>query len=108
MALIEDGATLDAALLRSGSYSIEAAVDPSLGVQSVRMTLGGKTQTESVAPFALFGDTNGDFAGADTPDGPQTIRVELFSGKSGGGAKLGDTNVDSRSPKRRHLLRRHP
>ena len=94
VALIEDGATLDAALLKSGSYSIEAAVNPSLGVQSVRMTLGGKTQTESVAPFALFGDTNGDFAGAETPDGPQTIRVELFSGKSGGGAKLGDTNVD--------------
>ncbi len=93
VALIEDGATLDAALLPSGGYSIEAVVDPSLGVQSVRMTIGGRTQTESVQPFALFGDSNGDFAGAPVPDGPQTVRVELFSGKSGGGTRLGDTSV---------------
>ncbi len=93
VALIEDGATLDAGLLSSGSYSVEAVADPSLGVQSVRMTLSGRTQTESVAPFALFGDTNGDFAGGDAPDGSQSIRVELFSGRSGGGTKLGDTTL---------------
>jgi hypothetical protein len=87
---LSSGSLIDPSVLSSGQHNIEAAVDPALGVGSVRFLFGGTTRVENVAPYALFGDQNGDFAGQPVPDGPQTITVEVFSGSNASGKKLAD------------------
>lgn len=59
---IQDGAEIDLGNLPTQNLSIRANVNASVG--SVSFDLTGQQlhqQTESVAPYALFGDTDGDF-----------------------------------------------
>ena len=49
----------------------------------------GATQTESVAPYSLFGDDNGNFSGRVLPEEPFTLTVQAFSETRGNGTLLG-------------------
>ncbi len=59
-------------------------------IGSVRLSLnGGSDQLENVEPYALFGDTNGDFTGdADLQIGTNTLTVTTYSGGNGSGSVL--------------------
>lgn len=62
------------------------------GVQSVYFQLSGATSrswTENVAPYALFGDLNGNFANGTFNGGTHNLTVEAFSGDNRTGTKLG-------------------
>ncbi|MEO0363448.1 MAG: hypothetical protein AAF322_20165, partial [Pseudomonadota bacterium] len=86
---LTEGATVDPALLSTGLYSVEA-VPVGAAPGSVTLALaGGSSQTENVAPYALFGDMSGDFAGETAESGPVEIAVTLHAGANGAGAVLG-------------------
>ena len=92
IAEITEGSTLDMSGLQDGSLSIEADVAGG-GVASATLDLngsGGPTQTESVEPYALFGDAGGDFAGGTLGTGSHTLTVSLYDGENGGGSMVGE------------------
>ncbi|QPH54877.1 Ig-like domain-containing protein [Pontivivens ytuae] len=89
---ITPGGTVDLSELSTGAFSIEAVAD-SGAVGSARLTYNGSSQTENVAPYALFGDTNGDFEGETLTAGDHTVTVAFFSGANGSGTRLGETTV---------------
>jgi len=57
-------------------------------VGSVRLEIDGpikKTQLENVDPYALWGDTDGDYAGTFLPQGTFTVTAQAFSQENGKG-----------------------
>ncbi len=84
-------AVIDPDDLSSGQYSIEAVPSGSAG--SVRFTLGGHSQTENVQPYALFGDSSGNFDGSALPSGPQALKVDVFAGQNGSGGLIGTAQL---------------
>ncbi|MFW5748225.1 MAG: alpha-amylase family glycosyl hydrolase [Chloroflexota bacterium] len=53
---------------------------------SVVLYLNGElSRMENLAPFALFGDINGDYSGRTLPLGTHTVLAEPYSGGSGSG-----------------------
>ncbi|MEM9342523.1 MAG: hypothetical protein AAGA87_05715 [Pseudomonadota bacterium] len=82
----------DLSSLDQGSYTIVVnAEDDDFADQigSVRLTYGDYVQTENLAPYALFGDSGGDFRdGVQFYGEDQQIRVEVFSGSNGTGNVL--------------------
>ncbi|TNC74607.1 Ig-like domain-containing protein [Rubellimicrobium roseum] len=91
---IADGQSIDPDLLSGGQYSIEVVPDPSLGARSVKLTLGSQVRIEGAAPYALFGDSSGNFAGVALPSGPQTLLVQVYSGTNASGTLLFDQALD--------------
>lgn len=95
-----DGATnekLDADLT-TGDVVLGAGVNiaaiPSIGAGSAVFLLDGvAVQTESVAPYALFGDSGGDFAEGNFADGDHTLEVVFYSEGGGQGAVLGGRTI---------------
>ncbi|MEM9231838.1 MAG: DUF5060 domain-containing protein [Pseudomonadota bacterium] len=77
----------------TGAYSFE--VVPNDGFSgSVRMSLnGGPAQVENIAPYALFGDMNGNFDPGPVPLGPLNLSVELFEGSNATGTKIAEATV---------------
>ncbi|MEL6267875.1 MAG: Ig-like domain-containing protein, partial [Pseudomonadota bacterium] len=51
------------------------------------------TQPENNPPYAVFGDTSGDFAGETLVAGAHSVTVRMYSGNDGGGTFLGETTV---------------
>ncbi|MEL6206947.1 MAG: calcium-binding protein, partial [Pseudomonadota bacterium] len=89
---LEDGDTLSASLLSAGMFSIEA--DPDGAAGSVRLTWSeGGTQTEGVEPYALFGDSGGDFAGRAAQSGTQSVTVQVYAGGNANGELLAQKTV---------------
>ena len=69
----------------SGSFSIEAV--PAGPVGSVGLSIdGGPEQVENFVPYALFGDSDGDFAGEALGTGARSVTVTLYEGGNGGGS----------------------
>jgi hypothetical protein len=89
---IDDGAVIDPAGIVSGEYSLEAV--PGGNAQSVRFKIGGVTQVENSAPYALFGNKGGNFDGTDLPSGPQSVTIETFSGKNATGTRIATESID--------------
>lgn len=85
-----DGAEIDLALLPTNNLNIRANTSPAV-VGSVQFDLDGSInyQTESVAPYALEGDSNGDYNPWTPPLGLRTLTATPFTG-SGGGGTAGD------------------
>ena len=85
---LSDGAVIN--LATDGSaLSIRASTNGSPG--SVRFTLSGAEsdiQTESVAPYALKGDSSGNFASWTPSLGSYGLTVEIFGGGSASGELL--------------------
>ncbi|MGF1444815.1 MAG: malectin domain-containing carbohydrate-binding protein [Pikeienuella sp.] len=83
--------TIDAALPDNGPttlFALPAEGSPEIG--SVRLSFGEHVQTETLAPYALYGDWLGNLRGdaGFEPGGKYDIGVEIFAGPLQGGALL--------------------
>ncbi|WP_082591062.1 PKD domain-containing protein [Sediminicola sp. YIK13] len=77
------------------TLSIRANTNPAT-VGSVRLTLSGPVnngRTENVAPYALLGDSSGNYLGVPFPLGNYTITATAYSGSSLSGTNLGTLSV---------------
>lgn len=80
---LTDGAVIDLQSLSTSNLNVRATTDSS--VDNVSFTLTGPTthnQTERIAPYALFGDASGDFAGESLAVGQYTLVVTPNSGNT--------------------------
>lgn len=78
---IEDGANIFLSSLPTNQLNVRANVAGAVG--SVNLNLVGpinQNQTENVAPFALFGDNNGDYSGQAFLPGNYALTTTPFSG----------------------------
>ena len=84
--LLSNGETLNLATLPTTNLNVRANTSPAT-VGSVRFAYDGNAnfQTESVAPYALAGDTNGDYDPWTPTVGSHTLTATPYSGASGGG-----------------------
>lgn len=92
---LTDGQQLALASLGFTSFSVRTSEVPD-GTASVRFALTGpvtQTQVESAAPFALFGDSSGDFNGEPLSLGTYNLTVEAFSATGGGGDLLATLTI---------------
>lgn len=90
---LENGATVDLDDFAAG-ISVSAEPSETGVVGSAVFRLDGSTvQTENVAPYALFGDTGGDFEAGNIAPGAHTLTVDMFSGQNGSGSLLGSETV---------------
>ncbi|MEE4175088.1 MAG: hypothetical protein V2I57_12620 [Xanthomonadales bacterium] len=92
---LTDGARFGIGEMNLSSWSAEASTVPS-GTASVTFTLSGvqsTQQTENVAPYALFGDSNGNFDGQAFVIGEYTLTVRAHSGADGSGTVLGSLTL---------------
>lgn len=80
VAEITEGAALDIGLVDDGRYSIEVVPPGGMAVDYVTLSLNGSpARVEKAAPYALFGDLEGDFgAGSELTAGPKTLEYEIF------------------------------
>ncbi|MEO5727077.1 MAG: hypothetical protein ABI134_20230 [Byssovorax sp.] len=83
---IASNATVSLSALPTSNLNIRANLTGAVG--SVRFGLDGSSsyRTESVAPFALFGDTNSDDNPGSFAVGAHTVTATPFEGASAGGA----------------------
>ncbi|MEM9556411.1 MAG: DUF5060 domain-containing protein [Acidobacteriota bacterium] len=91
---LQDGAVLDLSNLPSG-LNVRADVDGAVG--SVTFDLSGadtQTQTESVAPYALFGDSSGDYNAWTPPLGAYTLTARSHTDSGGGGTAGADLTIE--------------
>lgn len=75
--------------------NIEASTNAP-GAGSVTFQVSGpinSQRTESIAPYALFGDNAGDFIPRDLPDGNYTVTATFYSGSNGSGEVIIDRTV---------------
>ena len=101
IAEITDGGTIDLDGLSSDNLSIFATIPTAspffgtVGSVSLDFENGQVLRTESGAPYALFGDLNGDYAGGfDAEDRLYQIHFDIFSDVDGGGSLLGSESFD--------------
>ncbi|WP_394748223.1 DUF6443 domain-containing protein [Spongiimicrobium salis] len=79
--------------LPAAAISLVAQASPQPG--SVRFIWNGNTQTESFAPYAIAGDTNGVTYNPWTPGlGTVSIEVRYYSAASGGGSRQGTDTIE--------------
>ncbi|MFK8014140.1 MAG: DUF5060 domain-containing protein [Gammaproteobacteria bacterium] len=80
MATLTDGAVIDLAGLPNNSLSVEALANAV--TVSVAFTFSGPDAVafENVRPFALFGDTDGDFNGWQATPGTYTLAATPYAG----------------------------
>ena len=94
VALLTEGAMVPLSMLDTSlQFNIEAVVD---GAASARFTWSGLlsgSAVENVEPFAMFGDTGGDFSGQTAAVGTLTVTAEGFSASDAGGTLLADDTL---------------
>ncbi len=93
---LTEASEINLADLASSQLNITAQTTPSM-VGSVVFTLSGaeaQQQTENVAPYALFGDTNGDFNAWTPTAGAYTLTATAFSGMNGAGTTDGPLTIN--------------
>ncbi|MCS4435325.1 choice-of-anchor tandem repeat GloVer-containing protein [Aquiflexum gelatinilyticum] len=82
-----DGLQISLNQVQGLSLNIRANTNPSV-VGSVYLTISGpvnRTSTENVAPYALFGDNNGNYSGRTLPEGTYTLTARAYSASNRGG-----------------------
>jgi hypothetical protein len=95
MMALTDGASFGIGQLNIVNWAAAATTVPE-GTASMTFSLSGAStheQTENVAPYALFGDSNGDYAGEVLVLGEYTLVARAHSGAGGGGAVLDSLTV---------------
>jgi len=99
--LLADGDVLDAAAVDgSMTFSVSVVAGSALDGQvgSVKLRLSGDasaTRTESGAPYSLFGDKDGDYAGgADLGVGSYKLEVDVYSKAGAKGTLLDSFDFD--------------
>lgn len=85
--LLSDGETLNLATLPTTNLSVRANTDPAQ-VGSVRFALNGNLnfQTENITPYALKGDSNGDYNSWTPSVGEYTLKATPYSGSNASGS----------------------
>ncbi|MCX7553046.1 ThuA domain-containing protein [Marinicella sp. S1101] len=92
---LSDDQQLNLSQLGFTSFSIEATSTPA-GTASVGFELTGPiihSQVENVAPYALFGDNNGDFTGMQLLLGNYTLVLTAYDAASAGGAIVSSQTI---------------
>jgi len=82
-------------LTRESNVNVRANA-PS-GTKSVYFVLSGAsntTRTENKAPYALFGDNNGNYRNGSLPAGSYSLTATAYAGSSRTGTVLGTTKID--------------
>ncbi|MGV3556650.1 putative Ig domain-containing protein, partial [Larkinella arboricola] len=85
--VLNSGEQINLATLGTRNINIRANTNPAT-VGSVKMVLGGKlsrTQTDNGAPYALFGDSNGNFNNWTPSVGSYTLTGTPYTASSAGG-----------------------
>ena len=88
---IADGATFTLSDPANGSYGVRVETSGNAEFGSVKLALSGAkavTQTESVAPWSLYGDDGTNVAGAGLPAGSYTLTATAHAEAGGQGAAL--------------------
>ena len=88
---LTDGMEVDNNIIQGINLNIRANTNPD-PVGSVALSLSGpvnNNRTESVAPYALFGDTAGNYAGQQLPLGTYTLSGTAYSGPGLSGSVVG-------------------
>ena len=91
--ILQDGDVIESSALPGQNLTIVALVPDGSAiagaVESVRLNLNNQTfKTESIEPYALFGDNSGDFRGGSIPFGDNAIKLEFFDRDGAGGQLL--------------------
>jgi predicted heme/steroid binding protein len=89
--ILNDGAVINGSTIPAGGVNIRANVNQ-VATSKVVITLSGAqnvSRTESVAPYALFGDSNGDYDNWQFANGSYTLTATPYS--SNGTAVTGRT-----------------
>ncbi|MCS4436001.1 Ig-like domain-containing protein [Aquiflexum gelatinilyticum] len=92
---LTDGLQISQNQVQGLSLNIRANTNPSV-VGSVFITISGpvsRTITENVAPYALFGDRNGDYNGRNLPSGNYTLTATPYSQTNRGGTAGATTTI---------------
>ena len=96
---LTNGEVIAATLAEGKPVSVAVLVDAAAAggaPGSVRFSVNGEVvRTESVAPYALFGDVAGDFAGEVLASGtPFAVTAEVFAGPGASGTKLVSRSIN--------------
>lgn len=90
--------TLEPGTLSLKEFSIKAIINPdhklASSVESVKFESSLGEQVEDVAPYALFGDKNGNFSGKAFESGDFRLRAEAYSEDKADGKLLGSFEID--------------
>lgn len=81
---LKDGDIIDLKSLPSPRINVRAETNPST-VGSVKFDLNGSLRTENGAPYTLYSDDNGNYAGITPNLGDYTLKVTAYSGSYQGG-----------------------
>ncbi|MEM0981919.1 MAG: 5'-nucleotidase, partial [Cyanobacteria bacterium P01_H01_bin.58] len=98
--VLQDGAIIESSTLPNDLTIAALVLDNSslaAPVESIAFDFnnGGVNQVENVEPYALFGDSNGDFRGGlDLAPGSNTIELELYSQSRARGQLLDTIAID--------------
>jgi CubicO group peptidase (beta-lactamase class C family) len=84
LGLLSNGATVDLAALPTRNLNVRANTSPAT-VGSVRFVLDGAAAVESAAPYALFGDSGGNYAPWTPAAGSHTLTATPYSGSGATG-----------------------
>ena len=90
------GSTLTLEEPASGSYGIRVDTDPDVEIGSVRLELTGAKdvdKTENLAPYSLYGDSDGNLNGQALPTGQYTLKTTAYAEPRLEGAVLGTLEV---------------
>lgn len=95
---LTDAAPVNFSDLGLSEYSLAAVVNSdhpeAKSVQSIQFQSDFGDRIESVAPYALFGDTNGNYAGRVPKAGSYRIQATAFSKDGARGNAIAATNLD--------------
>ncbi len=92
---LTEGMQISVADIQGIGLNIRANTDPA-AVGSVSLVLSGplnNTRTENVAPYALFGDSAGNYAGVAFPIGDYTMTATTYSAAGLGGTQGGTLTI---------------
>ena len=93
--VLEEGSTINLADYSSNSFNIAAEVDiPNVG--SVVFDYNGVSgfQTENRAPYALGGDSGGNYLPLALPLGTNTVTATVYTSRNGGGNAVATVTIN--------------
>ncbi|MEM1279278.1 MAG: hypothetical protein AAGG53_04470, partial [Cyanobacteria bacterium P01_H01_bin.152] len=89
--------TIDLADIDFTQYSLVAQVNPdhpdAETVKSVKFESSLGNQTENIEPYALFGDTKGNYKGKILTAGDFTLKATAYTQKAAGGTAIASTDL---------------
>ncbi|MGF1559210.1 MAG: PKD domain-containing protein, partial [Flavobacteriaceae bacterium] len=92
---LSNGQQINSTITQGKGLNIRANTNPSV-VGSVNLAITGpvtNVRTEGAAPYALFGDSGGNYAGVQFPQGAYTVSATAYSGPNLSGSILGTVTV---------------